>query len=157
MPAKGVRPGGRRDVEAVVALWVELLRHHAPLDPQYHPADGAEATWRDHLVRLLRAPGGAVFVHEHDRVLDGFAVVETARAAPVFSETVRAEITDLYVRPDARRGGIGRALVETALAWVGERGVGRVEVRVVAGNPEGQAFWRGLGFADCVDVLQRRL
>ena len=93
MPAKGVRPGGRRDVEAIVALWVELLRHHAPLDPQYHLADGAEATWRDHLVRLLRAPGGAVFVHEHDRVLDGFAVVETARAAPVFSETVRAEIT----------------------------------------------------------------
>jgi len=157
MAAPGVRPGGRRDVVAIVSLWSELIRHHARLDPQYRLADGAEATWRDHLVRLLRAPSAAVFVHEQDGAADGFAVVETARAAPIFSETVRAEITDLYVQPDARRRGTGRALVEASLAWAAEQGVGPVEVRVVAGNAEGQAFWRALGFADFVDVLQRRL
>jgi hypothetical protein len=35
--------------------------------------------------------------------------------------------------------------------------VPRVEVRVAARNRVGQAFWRGLGFEDFVDVLDRQL
>ncbi|HJO22836.1 MAG: GNAT family N-acetyltransferase [Myxococcota bacterium] len=155
--ATGVRRGGRSDVEVIVSLWSESIRHHARLDPHYRLTDGAEVTWRDHLVRLLRAPGAAVFVHECDGAAGGFAVVETTQAAAVLSETVRAEITDLYVRPDARRRGFGSGLVEASLAWAAEQGALRVEVRVVAGNAEGQAFWRTLGFADFVDVLQLRL
>jgi GNAT superfamily N-acetyltransferase len=61
------------------------------------------------------------------------------------------------VRPAARRRGLGRSLAEAALAWARARGVTRVEVRVAAGNAEGQAFWRSLRFGDLVDVLQRRL
>jgi hypothetical protein len=48
-------------------------------------------------------------------------------------------------------------LAAAALDWTAERGVDRVEVRVASGNAEGQAFWRGLGFDDLMDVLQRRL
>ena len=36
-------------------------------------------------------------------------------------------------------------------------GMKRVEVRVASRNPEGQAFWRALGFGDLMDVLHRRL
>ena len=69
----------------------------------------------------------------------------------------RAEITDLGVREGLRRRGIGRALVGAAADWITERGVARVEVRVAAGNREGQAFWRALGYGDLMDVLHRRL
>lgn len=79
------------------------------------------------------------------------------RAPPILLEVERAEITDLGVRPHRRRRGVGRALAEAALAWVRERGVARVEVRVVAGNPEGRAFWRALGFSEHVAVLERRV
>jgi hypothetical protein len=36
-------------------------------------------------------------------------------------------------------------------------GAERVEVRVAAANPTAQGFWRALGWADLVDVLERRL
>ena len=75
----------------------------------------------------------------------------------MFRESPRAEITDLFVRPEVRRGGVGRALVDAAIAWLVEFGVRRVEVRVLRANPEGQAFWRALGFGEFVDVLHRRL
>jgi hypothetical protein len=32
-----------------------------------------------------------------------------------------------------------------------------VVVRVVAGNTDGRAFWRALGFGALMDVLERRL
>ena len=85
------------------------------------------------------------------------AIARSARAAGVALEDERAEISDLWVDPEARRRGIGRALVDASLAWVRQRGVVRVSVRVAVANAEGQAFWRALGFDDLLDVLQRRL
>ena len=41
--------------------------------------------------------------------------------------------------------------------WVRDRGVERVEIQVASGNPEGQAFWRALGYADLMSVLHKRL
>ncbi len=88
--------------------------------------------------------------------LPGLCIVRVDRAAPILRESERADITDLGVRETARRRGLGRALVGAALEWVEQRGVDRVEARVAAGNSEGQAFWRALGFADFMNVLHRK-
>jgi len=109
------------------------------------------------LAAILRDPDGAIFVYERDGALLGFCTVRIDRAPPIQVEVQRAEITDLMVRASQRRRGVGRALVERALAWVKERGVERCEVRVAGGNAEGQRFWRSIGFGDLMDVLQRRL
>jgi ribosomal protein S18 acetylase RimI-like enzyme len=79
------------------------------------------------------------------------------RAPAELAERARAEITELWVRPGARRSGLGGSLAGAALAWAREQGAERVEVRVAARNAEGQAFWRALGFGSFVDVLDRRL
>lgn len=114
------------------------------------------------LLAELRDGSAAIFVWETGAEqtgarLDGFCCARIGQAPPVLAERERAEITDLGVREEARRRGIGRALVDEALAWIRARGVERVEVRVASGNREGQAFWRALGFGDLMDVLQRRL
>jgi GNAT superfamily N-acetyltransferase len=61
------------------------------------------------------------------------------------------------VEPDWRRRGVATQLVRVALGWIRARGVERVEVRVAAGNAEGQAFWRALGFGPYMQILQRRI
>ena len=99
-------------------------------------------------MRLWGGGGGGVF---------GCAGARADRAPPSLEERYRAEIAELRVEASARRRGGGRALVEAATGWVREQGVERIEVRVVAGNVEGQAFWRALGYADFLDVLHRRL
>ncbi len=78
------------------------------------------------------------------------------RAPGVLVETARAEISELGVAPGSRRQGIGRALAEAARCWAESQAAARLEVRVAARNPEGQAFWRALGYDAFVDVLHRR-
>ena len=109
------------------------------------------------LAQQLRDADAAVFVCEEARGLVGFCSVRLERAPAAMVEVSRAEIADLGVRADHRRKGVGRSLVEAARSWVRSRGAERLEVRVAVRNPEGQAFWRALGFEGFVDVLHRRL
>jgi GNAT superfamily N-acetyltransferase len=152
-----LRRAGPGDVPGTTELWIEITTHHAGIDPLFTLRPDADAEIRRLLASQLRDPDTAIFVWEDESELLGFCGVHAASAPPILEETRRAEVTDLGVRSAARRRGIGRALVEAALAWARGRGIERVEVRVASGNREGQAFWRALGFGDLMDVLQRRL
>ncbi|HUQ13496.1 MAG TPA: GNAT family acetyltransferase [Novosphingobium sp.] len=50
------------------------------------------------------------------------------------------------VDPAAQRGGVGRRLVEAALARLAERGCGKVNLQVREGNEAVVAFYHRLGF-----------
>jgi len=151
---RGANPG---DLDRVAALWIALSEHHASGDPLFALRADAGAEIDCLLASILRDPEAAIFVCERAAVLLGFCTVRIDRAPPIQLEVRRAEITDLMVCANERRRGVGRALVERALAWVEERGVERCEVRVANLNVEGQHFWRSMGFGDLMDVLQRRL
>ncbi len=156
-PQGSVRRAVVRDLDRVAALWSAITDHHTHLDPLFtlRPSAGAEI---DALLAAQFAdPDAEVFVWEDGSDLPGFCIVRIDRAPPILAETERAEITDLGVRPSARRRGIGRALAVAATDWVRGSGVQRIEVQVASRNAEGQAFWRALGYGDLMDVLHRRL
>ena len=66
-------------------------------------------------------------------------------------------IEDCYVPPEARRQGIGRALVQEALAWLQTQHMTRVELTVFAANHGGRAFWEQQGFAPMRLLLAREI
>ena len=161
----------------MAALWTLITEHHASLDPFFRMRTGgvAEAELRELLRAIQRSPDAEIFVCEAPgrtpngetaAPLDapdppgspvGLCIVRVDYAPAILEETERAEITDIGVRPSYRRRGVATALLGTALEWVKDRGVSRVEIQVAHGNAEGQAFWRARGFADFMDVLHKRL
>ena len=68
-----------------------------------------------------------------------------------------ASIEDLYVRPAARRRGVGRTLLEAVEELCSERGVSYVEVQVE--DREAEPFYAALGYEPDtgVRVLSRSL
>ncbi|HEX9814660.1 MAG TPA: GNAT family N-acetyltransferase [Myxococcota bacterium] len=152
-----IRGADPRDLDRIAALWIALSEHHASGDPLFALRPDTDAEIQRLLAAILRDPDAAIFVCERAGALLGFCTVRIDRAPPIQLEVRRAEITDLLVRADERRRGVGRALVARALAWVEARGVERCEVRVANLNAEGQRFWRSIGFGDWMDVLHRRL
>ncbi len=55
-------------------------------------------------------------------------------------------LEDLFVREEARRTGLGRALVEAAVARARERGCKRIELDVNEGNAAALALYEACGF-----------
>lgn len=60
------------------------------------------------------------------------------------------ELDQIGVAPDARRMGVGRALVGQVVDHARAVGAGRVELAVHAFNADARAFFAAAGFADAI-------
>jgi ribosomal-protein-alanine N-acetyltransferase len=159
MQASPLRRARERDLERLVALFCMILEYHAKRSPRFALRWDSEAEQqvRRLLLARLRDEESRVLVWDEEGDLCGLCVARVLRRPAIFAETERGEIEHLLVRESARRRGVGRALAEAGLAWMGERGVRRVEIQVAVENPGARAFWRGLGFDAAMDVLEKRL
>jgi ribosomal protein S18 acetylase RimI-like enzyme len=147
-----VRRAGERDRETLYTLWDEWVERESPV-PSW--VEGARAGARAQ-IDIAISSGCAVIAEERSEVL-GFAcgVVKGRRTG---------DLTELYVRPNARRRGIARALVKAVVVALCERGVVSVTGGVGPENRAARSFYENAGFqtvelrlvAD-VDVLARRL
>ena len=70
-----------------------------------------------------------------------------AHSCEVLESGLRVEIMGLVVSPQARRRGVGRALVARAEAWASELGAGYVVVRSNVKREESHAFYPALGYS----------
>ncbi len=152
-----VREAKPRDLDRVAAMWTAITHHHEVLDPVFAMRRDAASALRDLLDNLHRDRDATILVYDEAGDLPGICIVRIDHSPPIMEEVQRAEITDLGVREDERRRGIGGVLVDAALEWIRASGIARVEVQVARGNEEGQRFWRARGFGDLMDVLQLRL
>ena len=90
---------------------------------------------------VLEGPDQVAFVTLE---VDG-AVVARARAAmPEGDDWVG--ITDVWVDPERRRGGLGRAVMAALMPWAAERGASTAYLQVRADNTGGLALYERFGF-----------
>lgn len=142
-----VRPAEERDAEAIAELVRELARYE-------REPDAAEASADDLRAALF---GSSPLVHAHvaevcsgDRGAGDAAreVVGMAVWFVTFSTWKGRHglwLEDLFVRPEHRRLGLGRALLSSLAAVCIERGWPRLEWWVLDWNEPAHRFYRSLG------------
>ncbi len=139
----GVAPAYGAELADPLRLLEESLRDGKPVPEDFARALREAVEAGDLEVLAARAEGRAV----------GVAVVSYRLGVSVAG--LFASIEDLYVRPDARRQGAGRALLEAVEERCASRGVSYVEAQV---EDEGAAaFYAALGYEEepGVRVLSR--
>ena len=95
-------------------------------------------------IDAVRQNGGEVIVADSaGEVLGCICALLDARLA----EGVYAEIVSLVVLERCRGEGIGKALVEKAEGWAGER-VEKIRVRANSVRKEAHSFYKNLGYSE---------
>lgn len=128
-----VRRATEADLETLVALWDDFAAVAAP--PSW--VEGAREGSAEGIADSIRE--GLAYVAEQDGRALGFA-------AAVARGSQAVELTELYVHPDARRGGVARALLQAVAAEVAERGAGHVLVSTGARNEIARTVFERWGF-----------
>ena len=152
-----VREATLRDLDAVIALRLALLREHPD-----HPIYGrlrADVTDRARglFATQLRSTMEVIFLAElGGRVVGVLRCVESI-GSPLLDPARYAYVSSTYVRPEARRRGVLRALLAAADRWSRARGLDQMRLHNVAGSVEAEAAWSSLGFAIVEQVRLRHV
>jgi GNAT superfamily N-acetyltransferase len=148
-----VRRATEADVQSLVELWKEFIDFHARCERAFQRVPDGHEHFATTVRERLADRDAAVFVAKDDTGLVGYCLARVAKRGPEFGGWEFGDIHQLAVTEGRRRCGIGRLLLEAVKAWFVERGVRRMELRVVKENPASTAFWRRLGFRPYVEAL----
>jgi GNAT superfamily N-acetyltransferase len=142
-----IRPATAADRPALDEQAMLLNRYEEPFagDRRMDAAGGVEAV--SHLRETVAKSSGEMRVAELDGTVVGHMVMWFDRMPPFVRAELRdyAYLGDLFVREAHRGKGIGAALIAEAEAIARARGVRRILLGVLTGNPA-EAAYRKLGF-----------
>ena len=131
-----LRPVSEDDAPRLAELWSEVLRR----------ADVLEQTEDlSHIIKqVLAATDERIVIAEYDGEFAGAIHLRTATLTPLNLEPV-VQAMSPTVLPQFRRRGIGRALMEAAVAYAEELGIGHVAASSVSKSRDGNRFLARLG------------
>jgi ribosomal protein S18 acetylase RimI-like enzyme len=143
-----IRPGRREDAAEAARLWMQSAREHTAHDPIYATSPGAERVMRRFLADLAGSSHSFLFVAENGGRTVGFISGELREGSPTFQAKTWASVDDVFVEPDHRNLGVGRALLGCVKEWAKKRGADGVSLQVAAANERGRKFYEELGFRE---------
>jgi GNAT superfamily N-acetyltransferase len=144
-----IRPARPGDVQAIHRLVRELAGYE-------HSLDKVTAT-EDDLRAALFGPAPALFAHvaEHEGGVGGFALWFVSYSTWAGRHGIYLE--DLYVSPELRGHGLGRALLAELAAICVQRGYPRLDWAVLDWNSPALGFYASLGAQTLNDWKVHRL
>ena len=152
-----VRPATPRDLDAVAGLRIALLREHPdhPIYGRLRPEIDRRA--RELFSAQLRARNETILLAELAGEVVGIIRCVESIGSPLLEPARYAYVSSAYVRPDARRRGVLRALVAEAERWCRARGLDQMRLHNVAGSEAAEGAWNALGFAIVEQVRLRQI
>jgi ribosomal protein S18 acetylase RimI-like enzyme len=148
-----IRAGRKDDAAEAARLWMRSAEEHAAHDRIYETAPGAEKTMRRFLADVANSGYSFLFVAATGDRTVGFISGELRQGSPTFLPRTWASVDDVFVEPDYRNRGMGRALLQSVSDWAQERGADGISLQVAAANARGRKFYEDLGFRE-ISVYQ---
>jgi GNAT superfamily N-acetyltransferase len=154
-PGRGDQPGirirraGAGDLDAVASLALEEIRFDALFGAAIE-RPGAQDTERRYVAGLMAGPVPWTWLAEADGAAVGVLVAERPEnagwIAPVTGLSPAAYLTQLFVMPDARGGGVGAALAREFHREAAAAGVRITLLHYAQANPLSVPFWTHQGY-----------
>jgi GNAT superfamily N-acetyltransferase len=144
-----VRPARPHDVGLLLELFMELAEYEKLTDEMH-------ATEQLVSQALFGEPAAAeAVIAERDGQPAGYALF-----FPTFSTFLAKRgvwLEDLFVRPQHRRAGVGKALIAAVAARAHQRGAQRLEWSALRWNELALGFYRGIGAQTMDEWITHRL
>jgi GNAT superfamily N-acetyltransferase len=106
-------------------------------------SSASEDAWRDWAAGRWQSGTAVAFLAE-----DNGRAIGTATGAAYDAAPGEAHVYAMWVAPDARGAGVGRALLDAVARWARDRGDRRLQLQVTETNHPARAFYGACGFIE---------
>jgi ribosomal protein S18 acetylase RimI-like enzyme len=154
-----LRDARAADLAALARMGARLAREHHALDPArfFLPDEPIEEGYTWWLGKELVNPRAVILVAARRGRLLGYAYGRIERRDWNTLRDRCAVGVDLWVEPRARRGGVGRALVEGLVERFAAKGQPRIIIQVAAANRLARRAFSGMAFRETLVEMAREL
>jgi len=143
-----IREATIKDLKDVKFLWLKLAEEMYKIEEYIFPSRENAERWFSSVVSILREGRGKVFVAQLNGEIVGFIYfVHSLRMFFEVSKQV-ALISDMYVKPEFRRRGIGSLLLEKCFEHLRKLDIKHVMLSVLSENLAAVKFYEKTWFQD---------
>jgi ribosomal protein S18 acetylase RimI-like enzyme len=133
-------------IPAIVELWKEFADYHRDIEPIYTRTGNASRLFREHIKKLMESEDSQVLIALDKGEGVAYSIAQISKRPALFDQTEFGFISDLGVRSDYRRKGVGEQVLNKIFEWFKSRGIERVELLVLSENTAAVSFWKKHGF-----------
>ncbi len=154
-----IRPAGPDDERPLGQLGALLVEEHHGFDPKRFIAPRPETpqAYGHFLVSHLGSKDRSVLVAERDGAVVGYVFFGMEGMDYMALRGPAGAIYDLVVDPGHRRQGVGRTLMDAALAELAKRGAPRAVLSTAEKNHGAHRLFEGEGFRRTMIEMTREL
>jgi ribosomal protein S18 acetylase RimI-like enzyme len=151
------RPALPGDALALYEGWERLADDGQRADPAFQRSEGARQLMLPRIrdLWMRTSPFPHCLVVDGAEGIGGYIAGMVIIPLGIIDQPPTARITDLWVRPERRRAGVGRSLVAEFVRAAVLAGYPLVEVGTLTRDERAVAFWRAMGFGDWQVTLRR--
>ncbi len=155
MDGFSVREARRSDLTAIGELWYELMTLHRRLDSRFQYSQEGISEYVRHTQRMMKTRDARVLVVEREATgqVVGYLTGELQPRVHGAIRGVYGFVSDVFIREECRRHGVGQALFAEIKRWFVLRGATSVQLYVSVANEDSQAFWRAMGLEPYLTLL----
>jgi ribosomal protein S18 acetylase RimI-like enzyme len=151
-----VRKAREDELLRVAVLWKDFMKYNTEFNGSFSINKKAPEIFAQEMLEKLKEYDSRLSVAESDGELIGFCYSYISRKPKYFEMDKFGFIGDLYVLPEYRRNGVGKALVTDAIDFFLKRKIRQVELLVAMKNKNTIKFWESLGFNHLLTWMYKR-
>ena len=158
-PGPTIRRATPADLPAIGRLGALLVEEHHDFDARRFlaPRPRMPVDYASFIRRQLEAPDSFVWVADDSGDVIGYAFATIEGYDYMALRGPAGVLQDLIVDPERRGRGLGRRLLEAALAHLASRGAPRVVLSAAARNGPAQRLFESAGFRPTMIEMTREL
>jgi ribosomal protein S18 acetylase RimI-like enzyme len=133
-------------IPAIIELWKEFADYHRGIEPVYTRTEDAGRIFGEHIKKLMESGDSQVLIALDKEEVVAYSIAQISKRPALFDQTEFGFISDLGVRSDYRRKGVGEQVLSKNFEWFKSRKIERVELLVLSENTAAVSFWKKHGF-----------
>lgn len=140
-------------IPQIVDIWKDFMDCHKNIDPFFTRSVNGHEKFKTYLESVINNDEYLLLVITELQNVIGYTLAQIQYHPPVFEDTRYCLITDIVVKDEYRRQGLGQQLIEGVKTWAKGKNVTRIELKVLPGNTLAYKFYLHLGFKDYLHDL----